>query len=169
MAGIDDMSLPLSRFAILDLACRQVIVTENKINGLAFPPLADSLVVFGLGYGIGLLAGVPWLNTVGLHYWGDIDTHGFAILSRLRAVFPRTRSFLMDEATLERNRDLWGCEQEPCLDELDHLTAEEQAVYDGLRANTHGRNLRLEQERIGYGQVLNAARKVHFLRDVAVD
>ena len=35
-----------------------------------------------------------------LVYWGDLDTHGFAILNRLRECFPHARSMLMDRATL---------------------------------------------------------------------
>ena len=36
------------------------------------------------------------------------------------------------------------------------LTAEERALYDDLRDHRIGRNLRLEQERIGYGWVASA-------------
>ncbi|NOR71388.1 MAG: hypothetical protein GQ532_17115, partial [Methylomarinum sp.] len=35
-------------------------------------------------------------------YWGDLDTHGFAILSRLRHYYPQVKSILMDEKTLEQ-------------------------------------------------------------------
>ncbi|WP_353620190.1 Wadjet anti-phage system protein JetD domain-containing protein [Thalassotalea sp. G20_0] len=28
-----------------------MFITENKVNGLAFPPVADAIVIFGLGYG----------------------------------------------------------------------------------------------------------------------
>ena len=29
-----------------------------------------------------------WLADCDLHYWGDLDTHGFAMLDRLRSMFP---------------------------------------------------------------------------------
>ena len=41
-----------------------------------------------------------WLKGRPLHYWGDIDTHGFAMLDRVRAIFPAAESFLMDRETL---------------------------------------------------------------------
>ena len=82
--GLTDISLPLDRFATLDPPCRRVFITENKINGLSFPPLPDSLVIFGLGYGVESLRDAPWLRQREIHYWGDLDTHGFAILSLLR-------------------------------------------------------------------------------------
>jgi hypothetical protein len=40
-------------------------------------------------------------------YWGDIDTHGFAILDRLRTGMPHMRSLMMDQATLQAHRSLW--------------------------------------------------------------
>ena len=59
------------------------------------------LVVWGAGYGVDeLLAALPWRAQVRIRYWGDIDTHGFAILSAVRAVAPHTDSVLMDESTL---------------------------------------------------------------------
>jgi len=94
-------------------AARRVIVTENKINGLALPELADTLAIFGLGYGIQTLAEVPWLKDKALYYWGDIDTHGLNILAMARAICPHTRALLMDQATLLQYRDLWSREDTP--------------------------------------------------------
>lgn len=85
---------------------RRVFITENKVNGLTFPPVLDALVVFGLGYGVESLAGVPWLHDVQLFYWGDIDAHGFRILAAFRTAFPSVRSMLMDGTTLATNRNL---------------------------------------------------------------
>jgi hypothetical protein len=86
-------------------------------------------------------------------YWGDIDTHGFAILSRLRALFPHVRSFLMDRETLLTHRPLWAREEEPYTGGLHHLTAEEDALFEELRQGTLGYGVRLEQERIAFGRV----------------
>lgn len=155
MEGVNDLTLPLSQFCRFSPGCRQVIITENKINGLTFPQYTGSLVVFGLGYGIQQLEAAFWLNKVNLWYWGDIDTHGFAILAKLRRIFPHTRSFLMDFATLHHNSNLWVREDEKqrCLDELTHLTPEEEGLYNDLRNNRYGANIRLEQERISFSLV----------------
>jgi hypothetical protein len=88
ICGLDDVSTPVAQFARLDLPVRRVFITENEINGLAFPPVDDSIIIFGLGYGIEQLACVPWLADKTVLYWGDLDTHGFAILDRLRALLP---------------------------------------------------------------------------------
>ncbi len=150
--GVDDLSLPVSQFSRLRIPCRQVIITENKINGIVFPPLPGSLVIFGLGYGIQQLESAHWLRDIPIWYWGDIDTHGFSILARLRRIFPHTRSFLMDASTLLHNPDIWGKEKENqrCLDTLSELNSEEEQLYIDLQNNRYGRNIRLEQERISF-------------------
>lgn len=99
LAGaIVDATVPVSQLAAYAPACERVIVTENKVNFLTLPACPGTLSLFGGGYGLGLLAGVAWLAAQPLYYWGDLDTHGFAILSRLRGSWPQVRSLLMDHA-----------------------------------------------------------------------
>jgi len=147
-----DLTLPLSGFRDLSPPCNWVIITENKINGLSFPELDGALVIFGLGYGVQALTKVPWLADRDIYYWGDIDTHGFSILSQVRSFLPRTRSLLMDRTTLMTHRELWVQEEEHkrCHDKLRHLNIEEQSLYEDLRADIPGNNVRLEQERISF-------------------
>ena len=99
-SGISDLEIPINQFAQLDLICDRIFITENKTNGLAFPEINNAIVIFGLGYGIQILKQAPWVNQSQLYYWGDIDTHGFAILSGVRKHFPHIYSWLMDENTL---------------------------------------------------------------------
>ena len=148
--GLSDLSVPVDEAAALSLPVKRVFITENDINGLAFPPLEGSLVLFGLGYGVDVLSAIPWLREVGIYYWGDIDTHGFAILDRLRTAFPDCRSILMDRETLMGHRDFWGEERSPAGVALARLTPEENALYEDLLLNRIRYNLRLEQERIGF-------------------
>ena len=82
----NDLSVTTETFARLDPGITRVFITENEINFLAFPRVADSLVIFGAGYGFEMLDAARWLQERTLHYWGDIDTHGFAILDQLRAL-----------------------------------------------------------------------------------
>jgi hypothetical protein len=103
--GLSDIAVPDADFASLMLPAPRIFITENEINGLAFPDLPDSIVVFGLGYALDRLAAASWMADRAIHYWGDIDTHGFAMLDRLRAYFPRTRSLLMT------NRRCWLIER----------------------------------------------------------
>jgi hypothetical protein len=59
----------------------------------------------------------------------------------------------MDRATLLAFATHWGEEDRQTLRDLPRLNAEEGALYDDLRDNRLRRNLRLEQERIGFGWV----------------
>lgn len=78
--GLPDLTLDAASFALLALPIERVFVTENETNFLAFPEVAQAIVIFGAGYGWEALARASWLHRCRLHYWGDIDTHGFAIL-----------------------------------------------------------------------------------------
>jgi hypothetical protein len=150
---LPDITLDAASFAALALPVEQVFITENETNLLAFPEVARAIVVFGAGYGWEALARAAWLHRCRLHYWGDIDTHGFAILDQLRGHFPHAASFLMDRETLLAHRSHWGEEPKPARHDLSRLTTEEAAVYDDLRFDRLQSRLRLEQERIGYGWV----------------
>lgn len=146
-----DITLDATSFAALMLPVERVFITENETNFLAFPPSADAIVVFGAGYGWDALARASWLHRRQLHYWGDIDTHGFAILDQLRGYFPGVASFLMDRETLLAHRLHWGEEPEPVRHDLSRLTTEEATAYDDLRFERHQPRLRLEQERVEFG------------------
>lgn len=159
-SGLDDLTVNLSAFETLDLLVDRVFITENKVNGLAFPSLKNSLVIFGFGYGIQMLKSVQWLSSCQIHYWGDIDTHGFKILSQIRNYFPQARSFLMDEPTLLASRHFWGVESSPATEsELANLAPEEQALYQGLKQNQWACTLRLEQERIPFDHVQDSLKR----------
>jgi hypothetical protein len=140
---------------------------QNKLhfavtgNFLAFPAVARAIVVFGAGYGWEPLAQADWLRRCDLHYWGDIDTHGFAILAQLRSRLPHAASFLMDRETLLAHRSHWGVEPGPVRHDLAGMTTEEAGVYDDLRFDRLQTGLRLEQERIGYGWLTDHLRR-HF-------
>ena len=151
-----DLALDAATFARLQPTATRIFITENEINYLAFPPVEGGLLIFGAGYGFDLLARAAWLRRCTVYYWGDIDTHGFAILDQLRACIPDVRSLLMDRATLLRFETHWGVETKPTQRDLTRLDPVERALYDELRDNRIRPNLRLEQERIGFGWVERA-------------
>lgn len=144
--GLNDISLPVSQLAQWQIPCWRVFITENKINGLSFPDMQDSIVIFGLGYGVDSLAEIPWLADCEIYYWGDIDTHGFSILSRLRQYYPKAIGIMMDNKTLQAHQNF--CVIEPnnarCQHELTGLNLAEQALYQQLQQS----HQRLEQERL---------------------
>ena len=157
-----DIALDADSFARLALSCRHVFITENETNFLAFPDVPHSIVLFGAGYGWEVLEPARWLTDCALHYWGDIDTHGFAILDQLRCRFPHVVSFLMDRATLMAHEAFWGKEGDQVIRDLPRLTTQERELFDDLRDNRIRHGLRLEQERIGFGWVRAALEERNF-------
>ncbi|MES2743098.1 MAG: Wadjet anti-phage system protein JetD domain-containing protein [Pseudomonadota bacterium] len=150
LGGLGDISAPLDELARLDLPATVLLIVENLQTGLALGDLAGTVAIMGLGYGVDALARLPWLPTAAL-YWGDIDTHGYAILQRARGYLPRLTSVLMDEATLRRFQRLCVFEKtQHGASELALLTEDEQRVYGALKRNEWGQQLRLEQERIAW-------------------
>lgn len=148
-----DITLTAEQFAALQLPIKTVFITENEINFLTFPEHTNAIVVFGAGYGWRALSQAQWLHQCEIYYWVDIDTHGFAILSQLRAYFCATQSLLMDEQTLLTQREFWGEESTPTAHDLPHLTAAEQQLYDRLRKDYWRAQVRLEQERIPFTEL----------------
>jgi hypothetical protein len=117
--------------------------------------MEGTIVLMGLGYAAAGLSVIPWLANSRLYYWGDLDTHGFAILDKTRQALPGLKSVLMDYETLSIHRDYWAEEKSPCrLEEPSSLTVQELDVYRGLFANRWGQSVRLEQERIGWDYAL---------------
>lgn len=160
--GLTDLTVPAGQLAHLNPGADTVFITENEINGLAFPSFPNALVIFGLGYRVEALRHLPWLAAKRLYYWGDIDTHGFAILNRFRQSFPHAHSLLMDRATLDVHRPVWGREDETkrFSGALDNLTEAERDLFETLRENRLAPALRLEQEHIAQSWLLEALNRL---------
>ena len=160
--GFQDISTTIEEFARLDLPVKKVFITENKINGLIFPMVKQSMVIFGLGYGIQSLQNISWLAQKRLFYWGDIDTHGFSILSMLRHYFPGVQSFLMDKQTLFEFKKSWVKEpaEKRFVSTLASLTDDENSLFNDLLNNRYGDMIRLEQECISHGYLFNFLAKI---------
>lgn len=156
MSTDHDIAVNQDTFVRLDLKVRRVFITENEVNFLAFPKLRGSMVIFGAGYGFEILAQATWLHQCAIYYWGDIDTHGFAILDQLRAYLPHAESFLMDRETLMAHELQWVREPQPLRRDLARLSKEESALFEDLRDNRIHPAIRLEQERIGFGWIKTA-------------
>ncbi len=90
------------------------------------------------GFDVDNVGRLPWLGGADVVYWGDIDTHGFAILDRLRAWLPEARSVLMDQETLLAHRDRWVTEDRPARSALTRLTVDEWGgLYTDLVEGGH--------------------------------
>lgn len=142
-------TVTLEDFAALT-GIERLFITENYVNFLSFPAASRSIVVFGEGFDVAKVAAAPWTARIPVYYWGDIDTHGFAILDLLRSKLPHVCSLMMDHATLHAHEAQWGREDTQVRRDLPHLTNAEGNLYDDLRDNLIRANLRLEQELTRY-------------------
>jgi hypothetical protein len=152
VGGLRDFEAPIEEIAALQIQPTGAVIVENLDTGRALPDIAGTVAIMKLGNAVSGLGSIPWLKAINAVYWGDIDTHGFAILDRARTALPMLRSVLMDEATTLGYRHLWGTEPVQTSNfALRHLNDHELKVYTGLKANTGGQKVRLEQERLPWG------------------
>lgn len=160
--GVNDLSIPQSQFNILNIPCKRIIILENKtnysniFNFLTLPSLKDSISIFGQGFSINLLKNARWLLDKQIIYWGDIDVHGFQILSQLRGYFPQTQSCMMDFETFSKFKGMAVTGSETKLKTLEHLNPEEERLFEYLVSLKE--NNRLEQEKIPH---FYALKKIH--------
>ncbi len=153
--GLDDITAPISQLSGLPLAPKLVFVFENLESVLAMPAWPSAVAVHGSGYAVDQVTRLDWIAGARVLYWGDLDSHGFAILNRLRSRLPGVESVLMDEATLLAHADLWVPEPKPHTGTFAQLTGSEARTLDRLR--TEG-DVRLEQERIPWETALDRLR-----------
>jgi hypothetical protein len=139
-----DLAIPLSCFCSLDWKELRVIVSENKMTFLTLPSVTNGIGVWGAGNAAALLHGVGWLSNCHILYWGDLDTQGLEILSRLRSVFPHTRSLMMDMDTFSRFQSLCVPGTPSNSPSPLNLTSSEISAWAAVQSQ----NLRLEQERL---------------------
>ncbi len=153
---LTDITVRVEELARMPLPAGPVLVVENEVTFLALPPVPGGVAFFGAGFDVLRLHRLTWLQGRRITYWGDIDTHGFVILDRLRQTLPQVESLLMDEQTLHSHQQQWVTEPSPSREQLTRLTDAEQEVYADLVGDVHGPAVRLEQERVGYAWVRQA-------------
>lgn len=153
--GLSDITAPVAELAALALVPRRIIVIENLQTFLSLPETEGTIAYYGGGNQAAILGrtlgSLPWHEAAAISYWGDIDSHGFRILSQARASGVALSSVLMDADTLLAFRDLAVPEPAPFTGTTPFLTDSERATLAVLRDEG---NLRLEQERIPWGYAL---------------
>jgi hypothetical protein len=145
IANLTDLLIKVSDFKEINTNCRNIILTENKMNFLTLPDMPCTLAIWsGGGFNISYLKGVKWLREKKIFYWGDLDIQGFHILHQMRSYYPQTISLMMDRITLSQFKDDIDKGQPGSIVNLELLTAEEKSLFQYLKEG----NLRLEQEKI---------------------
>ena len=141
--GMDDITVPVSHFLKLQIPITKAFIVENKVNFLTFPSVANSIVIWGRGYGVASIKDSELLKNIDLIYWGDLDAQGFEILSQFRSYFGQVKSLLMDKATFDNYFEK-ECGTPSKINVKLNLTTEEEELYQYIKVN----NYRLEQEKI---------------------
>lgn len=153
-SGITEATFRADELRRWEAAPRSALIVENEISFLSVPVPAGSVVLWGKGFDVNESASLEWLAGIPVVYWGDLDTHGFAILDRVRAHLPAARSVLMDRESLLAHEDRWGREPKPTAALLTRLDPDEAALYADLVSDRYAPAVRLEQERIDWGWAL---------------
>lgn len=168
-SGLSDIGCTPKELSRINISCSRVFILENKQSFknidvfLTLPQMKGTIALFGSGFKVGSLKEIHWLREKEIFYWGDIDVHGFQILSQLRSYLPNVRSFLMDMETFESLKDERGKGTLSDLKEvsLPHLTIDETTIYKYLLSLGENKS-RLEQEKIPQEYVIKAVKRVFF-------
>lgn len=134
---------------------KTIYIVENEMVYLTFPKVRNAICIWGHGFTAGQFKQFSWLNNYQLIYFGDLDEHGYEILSMFRIAFPGTKSICMNMDTLNEF-DRFRVEGEVLSGGYipEKLNEDEMLVFKTLRKEKK-RN-RLEQERISQGWIINS-------------
>ena len=156
VGSVVDFAAPAWQIETLDLHPRTLFIFENLESVLAMPDWPGAVVMHGGGFAVDAVAGIGWVRRSHVIYWGDLDSHGFAIVNRLRSHHDNVQSVLMDEQTLLAYRDLWVSEPVATHGALPLLTDSEATTRQRLISEG---DVRLEQERIPWQAALAELRQ----------
>jgi hypothetical protein len=145
--NIMDLSISLTDFERTNWDCGRVVITENKMNFLTLPALPSAIAIWsGGGFMVSYLRNAAWLKSKSIHYWGDIDEHGFQILHQIRSYYGQTQSVMMDKETFNAFHEFAVNGKRNKAEELGYLSNEEAGLYSYIKG-MDAKN-RLEQEKI---------------------
>ena len=155
-----EIQTPLSVFAKINFnSIKYIFIVENLMVYLTFPAFNKTLCIFGSGFAAVNLKECKTLNEKKLYYFGDMDEHGFEILSNVRSIFPNIQSFCMDQKTYE-TFSIFAVKGENSHSKIEdlNLSEDELHLFKFLRENkTIGR---LEQEKISQAFIKSRIEKI---------
>lgn len=126
----------------------KIFVIENKTTFLKFPLKESYLAIFMGGFAINILKKVPFLLESQLYYFGDLDEHGFEILSMFRELYPNVKSLCMDMETINNYKN-YIIEGKEYKGKIKNLNSREKKALNFLVDNKiNGISSRIEQEKI---------------------
>src|SRR5699024_2065231 len=141
----------ISQLSRLPVSPRLVFVFENLETVLAMPVWPSAVAVHGSGYAVDAVAQLAWIGGARVIYWGDLDSHGFAILNRLRTHLPDVEPVVMHEPALRAHERLCEPQPKPSSGPVRELSGPEARARERIRAEG---DVRLEQARIPWDTAL---------------
>lgn len=156
---IFDLSIPIEEFQKLNFREETVFITENLINFLAFPKLKNSILILGGGYASSNLKYLKNISEKKIYYWGDMDSHGFQILSNLRFFFPQTQSIFMDKICYEMFQHLATNDNQKISSLPENLNSDEEKLFNYI--NSIEKANQLEQEKIPFEYVIEVLKNLN--------
>lgn len=145
--GLRDITAPIDEIATLAITPPAALIVENKDPAVAWPDTPGLAIVHSLGNDLEALTRLPWLPRHNCWYWGDLDRHGFTLLSRARQLIPGLRSLMMRSTDVDTFQHLGIVENLTRYDPpMSTLTNDETQALAQLR--TPEGHLRIEQERL---------------------
>lgn len=141
-------------FRQLPPGTNRLLIVENLRTFLTLPPLQGVLALYGEGHAVQTLSDLPWVRSVPVHYWGDLDPTGFAILNSLRRICPQAFSVMMDVETLNAHTSLLTSAAKLKKPHFDLLTPYERQAAAFVQDHGQG----IEQEKIPIDQALKILR-----------
>jgi hypothetical protein len=155
LGGLRQVRAPLSEVATLPIRPSGVLVVENQEAALPLTDRVGVVVLHSLGNHLDALEQVPWLPPHNTWYWGDLDRHGFTLLSRARSRHDGLAGVLMNPDVLAKYWHLKTEEEEQRWDGPDPTLTYDEHQALRLLADGDGPYVRIEQERIPIDDVEN--------------
>lgn len=146
LPGYEEIGIAEVDINKLDIKCKRVFVIENDVPALVFPKIENSIVLFGKGYNVAALKNIEWIKNAEIYYWGDLDVHGFEILSQMYGYFNHTKSFLMSKDVLDEHKKHWSHSPDSKVLNISLPSIGDRETYEFIRAGKP--YIRLEQEYI---------------------
>ena len=153
LGNLNALALTVQEFQKLNWAVERIVVIENEISYLQFPLLPNTLAVWGKGLAVLALQNIPMFEKAMLYYWSDLDEEGYRMLNGFRKLYPHTSSFLMEEATLWKNKNWLGVQGSAYGSCNFSFLKEEETKALRYLTSIQGR---LEQEKIPMQQIVEA-------------
>ena len=155
MTNLSECQIPIKDFECLDKKfsdqIKNIFIVENEMVYLTFPKVPNSICIWGHGYTVNSLNNIEWFNSKRIYYFGDLDEHGFDILSSYRRFYSNIRSFCMDNDTWNKYQEYAVVGKKLESSRIpENLIAEENEVFQIIRNSTPNR---IEQERISVSYI----------------